>query len=117
MKTVLYIEDTPNNVRMMRKTVNHIGHELLVATTGAEGLQLLDSHPDLVLVDIGLPDMSGFVVTERIREVNATLPVIAITAYASPEDRDRCLDAGCTDYLSKPFRADVMVALLEKYLA
>lgn len=112
---ILYVEDTAINVRVMSKVAQQLDAVLWVAPTGAEALTLLRAEFDLILVDIGLPDMDGLVLTRRIRDKLPTMPIIAVTAHTLPEDHARCLAAGCTDYIGKPFRFQEMVAAVGRY--
>lgn len=113
---ILYVEDRDNFVRMMRSIVEHLGHQMLAARTGAEALALLDEHPALILTDISLPDMDGLALTRQFRALLPEVPVIAVTAHILPDERERCLDAGCADYVPKPFRVEAMLVLLKRYL-
>lgn len=113
---ILYFEDSFVNVRVMQRLATHAGHELIIAANGAEGMTLLDSqHPDVILMDISLPDIDGLSLTKQIRQQAIAKPIIAVTAHAMVGDRERFLDAGCTDYISKPYEVDDMVKLLAQY--
>lgn len=113
---ILYVEDKENFVRMMTSIIEHLGHQMLVARTGAEALALLAQKPTLILTDISLPDMDGLALTRQFRAALPDVPVIAVTAHVLPEERQRCLDAGCADYVPKPFRVEAMLTLLRHYL-
>ena len=95
--------------------VNAAGHQADVAADGFEAVEAVNNRPyDIVLMDIQMPDMDGFEATRRIRSLNrqvASIPVIAMTANAMKGDRERCLEAGMDDYVSKPVDA---AKLLEK---
>ncbi len=112
---VLYIEDAPVNVRAMEMVTEELGYELLVAPTAAEGLILARQQPDMILVDISLPDMDGLMLTRQMRAENLKMPIIAVTAHAIRGYREKCLEAGCTDYVAKPFPFEQMIALLKRY--
>ncbi|HKX94380.1 MAG TPA: ATP-binding protein, partial [Methylibium sp.] len=113
---VLYVEDNPANVDLMRHIVDRHAHiRLITAPSAALGLDLARSHrPDLILMDIHLPDVSGYTALARLQEDPATrdIPVMAITANAMPGESDKALDAGFVDYLTKPLdvsRFDVLL--------
>jgi two-component system cell cycle response regulator DivK len=119
-KPILYIEDNFHNRRLVRKILASRGFRLLEAETGLEGLAMLrEARPPLVLLDIGLPDIDGLEVITRIRAdddpVVASVPVIAITASAMRGDRERFLEMGCDDYLSKPLHALELIELVQRH--
>jgi len=84
--------------------------------TGTEAVRLVKEHPDisLVLMDLKMPDMNGLEATRQIRTFNTAIPIIAQTAYAMTEDRNKALKAGCSDYITKPIRKDLLIDLLKK---
>jgi CheY-like chemotaxis protein len=95
------------------------GYELRVARTGYEVLALVTEwHPDLIIMDIQIPEIDGLEVIKRLRADQrfAQTPIIAVTALAMPGDRERCLVAGATDYLAKPIRLRQLVARIEQLL-
>ena len=103
--TVLYIEDNPQNMRLVRKFLRMGGYKMLEAETGSDGLQSARSNvPHLILLDINLPDIDGVDVVKELKSTSGIdhIPVIALTANAMHGDRERFLEAGCDDYLSKP---------------
>lgn len=119
MKTVLIIEDNDNNMYMMRFIVDKLGHSVLEARDGAEGVALArEKKPDLILMDIQLPVMDGYAATRRIREDKdlAAVPIIAVTSYAMVGDREKALTAGCTDYVEKPIDPAAFIKVMEKYV-
>jgi len=102
---VLVIEDNENNMELITFILNSNGHETLRAINGTMGLEMArQEKPDLVLLDIQLPDISGTEVLRRLRrhEETATIPVVAVTSYAMAGDRERLLEAGCDGYIEKP---------------
>jgi CheY-like chemotaxis protein len=103
---VLYIEDNPDNMQLVQRAVTALGHKVSWAPDGMAGLDKVRSErPDLILLDINLPDIDGYEVARRIRAEHKDLqyvPIIALTANALIGDADRALAAGCDVYMSKP---------------
>jgi len=102
---ILLAEDNPANIKMMSAYLRHQDYQLLIAKNGLEAVSLAqENNPDLILMDIQMPEMSGFEAIEMIRtdETFKQTPIIAITALAMVGDRERCLEAGANDYISKP---------------
>jgi two-component system KDP operon response regulator KdpE len=107
---ILLIEDEPQMRRFLRVTLQSHGYRLTEASSGGEGLQEATTrNPDVVLLDLGLPDMDGIEVTARLREWSE-VPIIVISAREQEEDKIRALDAGADDYLTKPFGAGELLA-------
>jgi two-component system cell cycle response regulator DivK len=117
-KTVLYIEDNPHNRRLVRRTLERRGYDIIEAVDGESGLAMVrELKPPLVLLDIGLPKMDGMEVVAHIK-ADAELrdiPVIAITASAMHGDRERFLAAGCDDYMSKPIQVLELIDKVNQY--
>lgn len=107
MKTrILLVEDNPATVEVMQQELELLGYEVVVAKNGVEAVALAESElPDLIIMDIALPKMDGLKATSQIRSNPKTkgIAILAATAKALPEDREKCLAAGCDDYLAKPF--------------
>jgi two-component system cell cycle response regulator DivK len=102
---VLVVEDNEKNLKLVRDVLEATGYRTLEATTGAQAVELATEHtPDLVLMDIRLPDIDGVEALSRLRadERTASIPVLAVTAQAMQDDRERFLTAGFDNYLSKP---------------
>ena len=107
---ILLIEDEPQMRRFLRITLQSKGYRLVETETGNDGLiQAASRNPDVVLLDLGLPDMDGLVVTTRLREWTQT-PIIIISAREQEQDKVKALDAGADDYLTKPFSASELLA-------
>lgn len=105
MKGVLVIEDNRDNMRLITYVLKKAGYEVIPAETGESGVELaLRQRPFFIIIDINLPDIDGFTVTQRIRscESGKTVPIIAITSHAMRGDRERILAAGCSGYFEKP---------------
>ena len=119
LKRVLVVEDNERNRKVVRIVLNAQGYEVLEATNADEALEILRADtPDLILMDIGLPGMSGDELTRQIKAAPewAHLPIIALTAHAMKGEREQFLDAGCDDYISKPIDTHVLVDLVQNYL-
>lgn len=107
---ILLIEDASQMRRLLRVTLQSRGYRLIEAPTGQEGLMhAATRNPDVVLLDLGLPDMDGVEVTKQLREWSE-VPVIVISAREQEEDKIKALDAGADDYLTKPFGAGELLA-------
>jgi len=120
MKKILVIEDNENNLYLIRFILENNGFEVLEARDGSEGLELaIQKSPDLIMVDIQLPDISGLEVTKRIRasEFGASIPIVAITSYAMAGDKENALSAGCSGYIEKPIDPENIIAEINNYLS
>jgi two-component system cell cycle response regulator DivK len=118
-KTILYVEDNHSNVIVVQRVAKNLGCDLLVAVDGQTGLDIARSKlPDLILMDIGLPDIDGLEVTSLLRAETATAqtPIVAVTAHAMNGDRQRCIAAGCDEYLSKPYQVKELSAIIHQFL-
>jgi two-component system cell cycle response regulator DivK len=105
--TVLYIEDNPDNMLLVRRVLEARGYQVVVAANGLDGLQQAEAvRPDLILLDINLPDIDGYEVARRLRAKDTgrlrEVPIVALTANALRSDADKALAAGCNGYLAKP---------------
>lgn len=118
-KVILVVEDHPQNLELVTDLLESAGYRVLTATTAEEGLALINAHhPDLILMDIRLPGLDGLKATQMLKEDPATrsIPVIALTAYAMPEDRQRIREAGCEGYLTKPLKIPLLLEQIDTYL-
>lgn len=117
--TVLYVEDNPQNMRLVRKFLRMGGYTLIEAETGEEGIKKATSEiPGIILMDINLPDIDGVEATKQLKAMPQTahIPVIALTANAMHGDRERFLEAGCDDYLSKPISKNELLDRIDSLL-
>jgi len=117
--TILYIEDDPGSQQLVRRTLEFAGHKVLLASRGIEGMDMVAKHkPDLILMDINLPDLSGREITTRLRsnERYRTIPIVALTALNQAGEREKALAAGLTGYLTKPIDVDKFVGQVTHYL-
>ncbi|EWY39725.1 chemotaxis protein CheY [Skermanella stibiiresistens SB22] len=118
IKTVLIVEDNAFNLKLLDDLLQAAGYTTFKATDGERALELaLEFRPDAILLDIGLPDMSGVDVAKAIRnnEHLRTIPVIAVTAYATPEDEAIIRHAGCDEYVAKPISAPELLRLVRRH--
>jgi CheY-like chemotaxis protein len=120
MSKILIAEDNPVNRELLRELLEVRGHTVAEACDGEEALRMIEqSQPDLVLLDIGMPLLDGFGVIRKIRENPrfASMPVVAVTAYAMQGDRERILSSKFDGYLSKPVDARSLVQELDRVLS
>jgi len=118
-KVILVVEDHPQNLELVTDLLESAGYRVLTATSAEEGLLLASADtPDLILMDIRLPGLDGLKATQILKEGSATraIPVVALTAYAMPEDRQRIRDAGCEGYLTKPLQIPLLLEQVDFYL-
>jgi two-component system sensor histidine kinase/response regulator len=110
-------EDTPYNYEYLYSILKKTGANVIWAKDGIDVLKMYkNSQVDLILMDIQLPEINGYEATAQIRQNNQTIPIIAQTAYAMAEDRQKCLDSGCNEVLVKPIRMDDVLTTVAKYL-
>jgi len=118
-KTVLIVEDNELNMKLFHDLLEAHGYHTLEARTGPEALRLAAHHrPDLILMDIQLPEVSGLEVTQKIKD-NAELadiPIIAVTAFAMKGDEERIRQGGCEDYIAKPISVGSFLEKVKRYL-
>jgi CheY-like chemotaxis protein len=119
-KTVLLVDDDARNIFALSSVLERRGMHVLSATTGKEAIELLDATPGLaiVLMDIMMPEMDGYQTMQVIREKPCfrRLPIIALTAKAMKGDREKCLEAGASDYLAKPVNTEQLLSALRMWL-
>ena len=118
-KSILYIEDNSDNRLLVRRILEAEGYRVLEAADGETGIALVQTdQPDLILMDINLPDIDGYEVTRRLRAIPelAEVPILALTANALKGDREKSLDAGCNSYIRKPIDVDAFPQQISEYL-
>ncbi len=119
-KTILVVEDNDLNMKLFHDLLEVRGYKILQAVDGIEGLRLArQHHPDLILMDIQLPAVSGLVVAKSIKEDDnlKAIPIIAITAFAMKGDEDRIREAGCEGYIAKPISTPDFLRTVEQFLS
>lgn len=118
-KTILYVEDNVDNRTLVRRIMMAEGYELLEAENATEALDTLEeSQPDLILMDINMPDIDGHSLTARIKKMPGfeAIPIIALTANVMRGDREKSLEAGCDGYIQKPIDIDTLPSKIESFL-
>ncbi|MEO1189636.1 MAG: response regulator [Pseudomonadota bacterium] len=118
-KTVLIVEDNELNMKLFRDLLEVKGYQTLEARTGPEALECLkNNRPDLILMDIQLPEISGLEVTQKIKSDAslAEIPIIAVTAFAMKGDEERIRQGGCEDYIAKPISVAAFLEKVKRYL-
>ena len=118
-KSILIVEDNPLNMKLFSAMIAAQGYEVLQAEDGVQGLDLAQRlHPDLIIMDIQLPNMSGLDVTRNLKADEATrgIPIIATTAFAMRGDEEMILASGCDAYMSKPIAISQFLELIETFM-
>jgi len=120
MHKILYIEDTENNRILVTRQLQRCGYQVLTAEDATDGLaKAAAEQPDLILMDMGLPDLDGWEATRRLKADDRLkhIPVIALTAHVMQGDRESSLEAGCDDYDTKPFQFPRLLAKIKALIA
>ena len=117
-RIVLVAEDEDVNFMLLALLVSKMGLNIIRAKNGLEAVEICrsDQHVDLVLMDIKMPVMDGYEATKILKEIRPALPVIAQTAYTSPTDRANAFACGCSDFISKPFKREILVSKINEHL-
>jgi len=118
--TILYVEDNADNRLLVRRILTAENYKLLEATNAVQAINLLETTtPDLILMDINMPDMDGYTLTTRIRSMAGLerIPILALTANVMRGDKEKTLEAGCDGYIQKPLDVDQLIREIEKFLA
>ncbi len=119
MSRILLVEDNEENRDALSRRLQRRGFEVVMAITGIEGVKKArEDRPDLILMDINLPELDGWEATRQIKAApeSAAIPIIALTAHAMAGDRERALEAGCVDYHTKPVEFPRLLAQIEAIL-
>jgi len=117
MTTILLVEDNEMNRDMLSRRLQRRGYEVVTAEDGQQAVDLSrEGGIDLVLMDMGLPIKDGWTASQEIKQqVSSALPIIALTAHARTEDRERALSCGCDDYATKPIDFPALLSLIEQH--
>ncbi len=116
---VLYIEDNLDNLILVRRILKAEGFELLEATSAQQGIALAEQHiPDLILMDVNMPEMDGLMATRHLRQNPALqqVPIIALTANIMPQVLDEMIAAGCEGYITKPVSVDTLSEQILRFM-
>ena len=119
MTTILIVEDNEKNMKLVRDILRHRGHATLEATTGEEGVRLaIAERPELILMDIQLPDIDGIVALGRIRAEPALdrVPVLAVSASVMPDDQQKIISSGFDAFITKPINLKQFVETVQRFL-
>ena len=117
---ILYVEDNPDNRTLVRRILLSEDYRLFEATNALEALEVLkNTKPDLILMDINMPDMDGYTLTAKIKTTPGfeRIPILALTANVMRGDKEKTLEAGCDGYIQKPLDIDQLVKEVERFLA
>lgn len=118
--TILYIEDNAENRLLVRRVLHAEGYNVLEADSADQALEIvLSQAPDLILMDINLPEVDGYTLTSRFKSIPSLsrIPIIALTANVMKGDREKTLEAGCDGYIQKPIDVDNLPHQIDRYLA
>jgi two-component system cell cycle response regulator DivK len=118
-RIVLYVEDNPDNRLLVRRILQADGFDVLEASSAAQALELLQLQtPDLILMDINMPDLDGYTLTTRLKQDPNfnRVPIVALTANVMKGDRERSLEAGCDGYIQKPIDVDRLPSQVSSFL-
>lgn len=119
MAKILLVEDNEMNRDMLSRRLERRGYQVLIAIDGGQGVSMACSEiPDLILMDMSLPVMDGWEATRQLKSMPATqaIPVIALTAHAMSGDREKCIQAGCDDYDTKPVEFPRLMGKIQAFL-
>jgi two-component system cell cycle response regulator DivK len=115
---ILVVEDNPKNLKLVRDVLIHFGYEVIEATTGEDGVRLAqETSPDLILMDLQLPGIDGAEALRQIRHIDENqVPVVAVTAFAMNDDRDRAFASGFDGYVEKPISVRALPQQVHDFL-
>jgi two-component system, cell cycle response regulator DivK len=118
-KKVLIIEDNEQNMYMLTYLLESENYEIIQAFNGTSGINAAKSNkPDIILLDIQLPEMDGYAVAVKLKENEElkNIPIIAVTSYAMPGDKEKAIESGATGYIEKPINPDTFISQMESFL-
>ncbi|MBL8089907.1 MAG: response regulator [Anaerolineales bacterium] len=117
--TVLYVEDNPDNRNLIRRVLSADGYDMIEAAKAEQAFEKLENEKiDLILMDINMPDMDGYTLTAKIKQIEkfSKIPIIAVTANVMRGDREKSLEAGCDGYIQKPIDIDTLTQQIERFI-
>lgn len=116
-KKILIIDDEPDFVKILSIRLEHAGYEVNSSNNGFKGLEMVSIFkPDIVLLDVMMPEMNGFQCCRKIKEINRDIPVLMLTAKSMESDKYWGLESGADDYVTKPFETNDLLTKISKYL-
>jgi CheY-like chemotaxis protein len=116
-KTILIVEDDIYNSEYLNEILAKTGSDIITTPYAKEAIKIAGTQKiDLILMDISLPDMNGYEASRIIKQANQQVIIIAQTAYAAEDERQKAIDSGCTDYISKPTVRELLLTMMSKYL-
>jgi PAS domain S-box-containing protein len=115
--SLMIVEDDETSLKFLNKTMEKLCDKIYIAKNGAEAIETIKNHPeiDLILMDLKMPLIDGYEATQRIREFNNDVIIIAQTAYAMDNDKEKSIQSGCNDYIAKPIKMKELVKIMKKY--
>ncbi len=117
MPKILIVDDSEDNRDVLARRLTRRGFEVEIAGSGRQAIEdTANTNPDLILMDMNMPEMDGWEATRTLREKGVVTPIIALTAHAMTGDRERAIEAGCTDYHAKPVEMPQLLALINQLL-
>ncbi|WP_372369536.1 response regulator [Candidatus Uabimicrobium sp. HlEnr_7] len=117
-RKVLIVEDNKDNSQLVEKILKFYGYQTQILENGEDAIEWCkNNNADMILMDIHLPQKSGLETTSEVRKMDTyrTIPIIALTAHAMKGWKDKCLQAGCTDYITKPFRPQTLIECMNSH--
>ncbi|MBL8077883.1 MAG: response regulator [Anaerolineales bacterium] len=118
-KRILVVEDNMDSYQLVKFVLEKKGHETFLAMNGRDGFNAaIKQKPDLIIMDLAMPMMDGWIATEKLKAEPATknITIVALTAHALPADRMRAMDAGCSEYITKPINLQQFMEIMEHWL-
>lgn len=114
---ILIAEDVESNFLYLKAVLSKLNATVFWAKNGIEAIEICENNPiDLVLMDLQMPDMNGYEATEILKKKLSHIPIVAQTAFAMSDDREKALEAGCDDYLAKPIKSKDLLSVVEKFI-
>ncbi len=118
MKTVLYVDDSEDMLEIVKLVLANSGYQILTASSGAEAIEICSNEqPDLILMDLNMPDIDGFATTQQLRSNGYHNPIVVLTASENEEDKVKAQAIGCTDYILKTLDMSDVEGVIDRYIA
>jgi CheY-like chemotaxis protein len=117
-RQIMIVDDDPRNIFALKATLKSRGYDVATCTSASEAIERLGANETaIILLDMMMPDMDGYEAIPKLKEKAPGIPIVAVTAQAMTGDREKCLEAGADDYISKPIDVDELVQLLHAYIS